>query len=95
MNTRHRLRKYQFIEIVELLKLLISQMDSLSSSDIVPTKSPYKIFFLSLKFHLLNQSFFQRSYYELINSLHYKECNEALIRIKPRINMTNVEKMID
>ena len=35
------------------------------------------------------------SYYELINSLHYKECNEALIRIKPRINMTNVEKMID
>ena len=31
----------------------------------------------------------------MINSLHYKECNEALIRIKPRINMTNVEKMID
>ena len=31
----------------------------------------------------------------MINILHYKECNEALIRIKPRINMTNVEKMID
>ena len=44
---------------------------------------------------LAPRSSVRSTYYELINSLHYKECNEALIRIKPRINMTNVEKMID
>lgn len=35
------------------------------------------------------------SYYELINSLHYRECNEALIRIRSKINLKKVEQLID
>ena len=35
------------------------------------------------------------SYYELIDSLQYEECNEALIRMKPKINLEKMEKIID
>lgn len=35
------------------------------------------------------------SYYELIDSLQYEECNEALIRMKPKINLKEMEKIID
>ena len=35
------------------------------------------------------------SYYELIDSLQYEECNEALIRMKPKIDLEKMEKIID
>ena len=35
------------------------------------------------------------SYYELIDSLQYKECNDALIRMKPKIDLEKMEKIID
>ena len=35
------------------------------------------------------------SYYELIDSLRYEECNEAVIRMKPKINLEKMEKIID
>lgn len=35
------------------------------------------------------------SYYELIDSLQYKECNEALMRIIPKIDLEKMEKLID
>ena len=35
------------------------------------------------------------SYYEVINSLLFEECNKALIRIFPRINFDKVDKIID
>lgn len=35
------------------------------------------------------------SYYDVINSLNYEECNEALIRIVPRINFTKIYGIID
>lgn len=35
------------------------------------------------------------SYYELIDSLQYEECNEALMRMKPKINLEKMEKIID
>lgn len=34
------------------------------------------------------------SYYELINSLQYEECNEALLMLKPEIQLKNMEKFI-
>ena len=35
------------------------------------------------------------SYYELINSLQYEECNEALLMLKPEIQLKNMEKFIE
>lgn len=35
------------------------------------------------------------SYYELIDSLQYEECNEALMRMKPKIDLEKMEKIID
>ena len=35
------------------------------------------------------------SYFEIISSLRYKECNEALTRIFPRINMNDIFNLID
>lgn len=35
------------------------------------------------------------SYFEIINSLSFKECNEALIRIIERFNMNTIEKLIE
>ena len=35
------------------------------------------------------------SYYELIDSLQYEECNDALIRMKPKIDLEKMEKIID
>lgn len=37
----------------------------------------------------------KRSYFEIISSLRYKECNEALTRIFPRINMNDIFNLID
>ena len=38
---------------------------------------------------------FKSSYYEVINSLKYEECNNALIRIFPRIDFTKIDKLIE
>ena len=35
------------------------------------------------------------SYYEVINSLKFEECNKALLRIFPRINFEEIDKLID
>ena len=35
------------------------------------------------------------SYYDVINSLAYKECNDALIKIYKKINMIDIYKIID
>ena len=35
------------------------------------------------------------SYYDVINSLAYKECNDALIKIYERINMKDIYIIID
>lgn len=35
------------------------------------------------------------SYYEVINSLHFEECNKALIRIFPRIKFEEIYELID
>ena len=35
------------------------------------------------------------SYYEVINSLKFEECNKALLRIFPRINFNDIDKLID
>ena len=35
------------------------------------------------------------SYYEVINSLQFEECNKAILRIVPRIDFGKIEKMID
>lgn len=35
------------------------------------------------------------SYYEVISSLQYKECNEALIRQYKKIDLTQIDKLID
>jgi hypothetical protein len=35
------------------------------------------------------------SYYDVINSLEFPECNEALIRIFPRINLPQIFSMIE
>ena len=35
------------------------------------------------------------SYYEVISSLRFEECNKALLRIYPRINLENINKLID
>ena len=35
------------------------------------------------------------SYYEVINSLNFEECNKALLRIFPRINFNDIDKLID
>lgn len=35
------------------------------------------------------------SYYEVINSLRFDECNKALLRIYPKINFEEINKLID
>lgn len=35
------------------------------------------------------------SYYDVIHSLHFKECNNALARIVPRINLNEINSLID
>lgn len=35
------------------------------------------------------------SYYEVINSLQFEECNKAILRIVPRIDFGKIEKLID
>ena len=35
------------------------------------------------------------SYYEVINSLQFEECNKALLRIVPKINFEEIDKLID
>lgn len=35
------------------------------------------------------------NYYELINSLEYKDCNDALLRIMPKINIDKIISIID
>ncbi len=35
------------------------------------------------------------SYYEVINSLMFEECNKALVRIFPRIDFVKIDKLID
>ena len=35
------------------------------------------------------------SYYEVINSLQFEECNNALLRIFPKINFNEIDKLID
>ena len=35
------------------------------------------------------------SYYEVINSLQFEECNNALLRIFPRIRFEEIDKLID
>ena len=35
------------------------------------------------------------SYYEVINSLKFEECNKALLRIFPRIKFEDIDKLID
>ena len=35
------------------------------------------------------------SYYEVINSLQFEECNKALLRIFPRIKFEDIDKLID
>lgn len=35
------------------------------------------------------------SYYQVINSLEFKECNEALLRIFPRIDLERINALID
>ena len=37
----------------------------------------------------------KRSYYEVINSLKYVECNEAVISIYERLNINEIEQLID
>lgn len=35
------------------------------------------------------------SYYEVINSLQFEECNKALLRIFPRIKFEDIDKLLD
>ena len=35
------------------------------------------------------------SYYEVINSLKFEECNKALLRIFPKIKFEDIDKLID
>lgn len=35
------------------------------------------------------------SYYEVINSLKFEECNKALLRIFPKIKFEEIDKLID
>lgn len=35
------------------------------------------------------------SYYAVINSLQFEECNQAVLRIVPRIDLAKIEKLID
>ena len=35
------------------------------------------------------------SYYEVINSLRFEECNKALLRIFPKIKFEDIDKLID
>ena len=35
------------------------------------------------------------SYFEVISSLRYKECNEALLKIVPRVNLGKIDGLID
>ena len=35
------------------------------------------------------------SYYEVINSLQFEECNEALLRTVPRIDLIKIDRLID
>ena len=37
----------------------------------------------------------KNSYYEVINSLKFEECNKALLRIFPKIKFEDIDKLID